>query len=323
MLNIYSAGPTCLKKENAESGLTDSPVWIDMVHPTAEEEAAVQNALKVELPTREEMQEIEISSRLYRENGALYMTATLLSNTDTETPEAKPATFVLSGNRLLTIRYTEPRPFRAFASRVQRVGGGLARGDHVLAGLLDAIVDRTADILERIAADIDTISRDIFEYESKDPTKNRNFQDILHRIGRKGELNSKARESLVSIGRLLVFLNQSLDVQKCGLDTKSLIDTLIHDVHALTDHATFLSNNINFLLDATLGMINTEQNAIIKIFSVASVALMPPTLIASIYGMNFKIIPELHWSFGYPLALLLMVISALLPWWYFRRRGWL
>lgn len=323
MLNVYSAGPTCLKKENAESGLIDSPVWIDMVHPTTEEEAAVQSALKVELPTREEMQEIEISSRLYRENGSLFMTATLLSNTDTDTPEAKPATFILSGDRLLTIRYTEPRPFRAFATRAQRVGGGFTRGDYVLVGLLDAIVDRTADILERIAADIDTISHDIFEYESKDPTKGRDFQGILHRIGRKGDLSSKGRESLLSIGRLLAFLNQSLDVQKCGMDAKSRIDTLVHDVHALTDHATFLSNKINFLLDATLGMINTEQNAIIKIFSVAAVAMMPPTLIASIYGMNFKFLPELGWPFGYPMALLLMVISALLPWWYFKRRGWL
>ena len=127
MLNVYSAGLTCLKKESVETGLVDSPVWIDMVHPTTEEEAAVQSALKVELPTREEMQEIEISSRLYRENGALFMTATLLSNTDTDTPEAKPATFILSGDRLLTIRYTEPRPFRAFATRAQRAGGGVHR----------------------------------------------------------------------------------------------------------------------------------------------------------------------------------------------------
>ena len=323
MLTVYTAGPTCLKKEDPGTGLVDSPVWVDMVHPTSDEEAAVQRALKVELPTREEMQEIEISSRLYRENGSLYMTATLLSNTDTENPEAKPATFILSGDRLLTIRYTEPRPFRAFATRVQRVGGGFVRGDAVLVGLLDAIVDRTADILERIAADIDMISRDIFEYESKQPTKSRDFQDVLHRIGRKGDLNSKSRESLVSIGRLLAFLNQSLDVQKSGMDAKSRIDTLIHDVHALTDHATFLSNKINFLLDATLGMINTEQNAIIKIFSVAAVAMMPPTLIASIYGMNFKVMPELSFPFGYPLALLLMIGSALLPWWYFKRRGWL
>ena len=170
---------------------------------------------------------------------------------------------------------------------------------------------------------MDAISREIFEHDQGEPSISRDYQEILKRIGRKGDLNSKSRESLVSIGRLLSFVTQKLDSRPVDPQVKAQLATIAHDAHALTDHASFLSNKINFLLDATLGMINIEQNAIIKIFSVAAVVFLPPTLIASIYGMNFRLMPELGWHLGYPLALVLMVISAILPWWYFKRRGWL
>lgn len=323
MFSIYVARDGGLMKLDFSGEIPADAVWIDMLHPTDEEEDLVERALAIDVPTHEEMQEIEISSRLYRQDGTLFMTATLLANADSDKPESGPVTFVLTADRLVTIRYLEPRPFQVFAQRVLRRGSGFDSAVTTLVGLLDAIVDRTADILEHVAADVDAISREIFEHSSARPTKTRDFQDVLRRIGRKGDLNSTARESLVSIGRLSTFLAQGLDGAKVSRDTKTRVETLGRDVHSLTDHASFLSNKVTFLLDATLGMINIEQNAIIKIFSVAAVVFLPPTLIASIYGMNFEAMPELEWLLGYPFALALMVASAILPYWYFKRRGWL
>jgi magnesium transporter len=323
MYDVYAAHEGGLRRAEATGGVPASAVWIDMLHPTREEELAVEAALGIEVPTHEEMQEIEISSRLYTEGGALFMTATILSQAATETPEAKPVTFILTGDRLLTIRYSEPKSFQAFISRATRTRSGYFNGECAMVGLLDVIVDRTADTLERLANEVDMLSLDVFANRSARPTKTHDFHDILRRIGRKGDLNSKVRESLVSIGRLTTFVAQRLDARKATKETKAQVKTLIRDVHSLTDHASFLSNKINFLLDATLGMINIEQNAIIKIFSVAAVVFLPPTLVASIYGMNFDFMPELKWLAGYPFALGMMVLSALLPYLYFKRRGWL
>ena len=323
MLTVYVADRNMLKPaDTVSSGLPAAPLWIDLLHPTMAEVRQVETALSLELPSQEEMQEIEVSSRLYKENDALFMTATLLAKTTTDMPEALPVTFILAGNSLMTIRYSEPRAFQAFLNRAQRHQSDCSSGESVLVSLLDAVTDRSADILERIATDIDAVSAEVFENHVSRQSKSRDFQDILREIGRKGDLNSKARESLVSLGRLLTFLVQNLEA-KASRDHRNRLKTLMRDIHALTDHASFLSNKINFLLDATLGMVNIEQNAIIKIFTVAAVAFLPPTLIASIYGMNFKHMPELDWPVGYPIAIGLMVLSALLPFLYFKRRGWL
>jgi magnesium transporter len=191
----------------------------------------------------------------------------------------------------------------------------------VLVGLLDALIDRVADVLERIGLEVDGISHEIFEHSSK--PSGGDFQDILRRLGLRGDLTSKVRESLVGIGRLLMFFAQASTISKTAKELRNRLRTMSRDVRSLTDHASFLSSKINFLLDATLGMINIEQNAIIKIFSVVAVVFLPPTLIASLYGMNFAYMPELQWPFGYPMALALMVGSALAPLLYFKRRGWL
>jgi magnesium transporter len=324
MLNVFVADQRgCLAKVEVapDEPLPAETVWIDLVGPTPDEERRVEALLGVEVPTREEMQEIEVSSRLYQENGVLYMTATVLCKSQSERPEATAVSFILAGDRLVTVRYAEPQPFTLFSARCQRAPGAYARGDTVLAGLLDALIDRIADVLEHIGLEVDDISHEIFEHSSK--TGRGDFQDILRRLGLRGDLTSKVRESLVGVGRLLIFLSQASTAQKIGKDLRNRLRTMSRDVRSLTDHASFLSGKINFLLDATLGMINIEQNAIIKIFSVVAVVFLPPTLIASIYGMNFGYIPELHWTFGYPLALLLMLASAITPYLYFKRRGWL
>jgi magnesium transporter len=325
MLNVFVTDPRgCLVKVDVapDASLPAETVWIDLVTPTPDEEHQVEGLLGLEVPTREEMQEIEVSSRLYEEDGSLYMTAPVVAKADTEHPEASAVSFILAGNRLVTVRYTEPQPFALFSARCQRAPATYTRGDAVLAGLLDALIDRIADVLEHIGLEVDDISHEVFEHSAK-PRRGGDFQDILRRLGRRGDLTSKVRESLVGVGRVLMFLTQASMAQKIGKDLRNRLRTMSRDVRSLTDHASFLSSKINFLLDATLGMINIEQNAIIKIFSVVAVVFLPPTLIASIYGMNFDYMPELHWPLGYPLALLLMLASAITPYLYFKRRHWL
>jgi magnesium transporter len=208
--------------------------------------------------------------------------------------------------------------------RSEKVATGCTDGQTILMGLLEAIVDRLADVLERAGRDIDALSQDIFQSaETKASKRDRNFQRVLQTIGRKEGLASDIRDSLMTLQRLSGFLGNAFVQDKNSKDLRARVKVLTRDVMSLTDHVSFLSQKITFLLDATLGMINIEQNGIIKIFSVAAVVFLPPTLVASIYGMNFDIMPELNWTFGYPVALGLMVVSAVLPFWYFKRRGWL
>ena len=299
-------------------------VWADLLNPTKEEEKTIEDWLGVGIPTREEMEEIEISSRLYTENGAYFMIATLPAQADGDRPIMSPVTFVLSESRLITVRYHEPRAFQTFPMRAEKADIGCTSGETILVALLDAIVDRLADVLERASGEVVEISHDIFHpAEKKASKRDRSFQLVLRRIGRKEDLVSKIQDSLLTLQRLSGFLGQAMMQRGSDKDARGRVKTLSRDVESLSDHATFLSQKITFLLDATLGMINIEQNAIIKIVSVAAVVFLPPTLVASVYGMNFDIMPELKWLLGYPFALGLMVVSAVLPFWYFKRRGWL
>lgn len=298
-------------------------VWIDLGAPTQDEEARLEGLLGIGLPTREEMDEIEISSRLYTEGGAVFMTAILPAQADGDDPDMQPVSFVLSDGRLITIRYHDPRAFTTFPARAMKVPMGCETGLGVLIALLEAIVDRLADILERDGQEIDAISRQVFRPTGKKPMRSQSFQAMLEAIGRKEDLTSNIRDSLLTLERLAGFLGQQTMTGKIPKETRERIKTLSRDIRSLTDHSGFLSQKITFLLDATLGMINIEQNAIIKIFSVAAVVFLPPTLIASIYGMNFKHMPELDWLLGYPWAIGMMIVSAILPYLYFKYRGWL
>jgi len=325
MLSVFVPSTSSLKKATVDdlAALPDSAVWIDLFNPTPAEDKAVEKLAGIAVPTRDEMQEIEISSRLYIENAARYMTATLMCQSDTETPKTTPVTFILSGHRLVTVRYDEPRPFTLVENKLARSCVPGVTGEQVLMELLDAVIDRCADILERIGADVDIVSHDIFEPESERHGSAKRYSQILIAIGRKGDLTSKVRESLVSIGRLVTFLSAVIEGVKWSKDMREQLKTQQRDVASLTDHASYLSNKITFVLDAMLGVVNLEQNNIIKLFSVMAVVLMPPTLIASIYGMNFKSMPELEWAHGYPLALLAMVAAAVVPYWVFKLKKWL
>jgi len=300
-------------------------VWIDLLNPTKEEDLQVEKALGIAIPTREEMAEIEASSRLYQEGGAHYMTAVVLFQPDApnEPLITTPVTFILAGSRLVTVRYAEPRGIAIFLSRVQKGDAACMSGAAILVGLLEAIIDREADRVERTQAEVDTLSQSIFGVKGGDRSRALRFDVSIRAIGREGELTSRSRESLLTLGRLLTYLGHVMTERGDDKPLRARVKTAQRDVHSLADHIGYLSAKITFLLDATLGMINNEQNSIIKIFSVLAVALMPPTLVGTIYGMNFQHMPELSWTFGYPMALCLMVVSAVIPWLYFKHKGWL
>ena len=324
MLSVYVHRGTTLERIAVDPGLppSEEAVWIDLVMPTVQEDKLVEQLLGIAVPTREEMQEIEVSSRLYVENGARYMTATLMCQSDTATPKTTPVTFILSNHRLATVRYDEPRPFAIVEHKLARACPPKLTGETVLMDLLDAVIDRAADIQERIGAEVDQVSHSIFE--PADEAEPPSYKDVLKALGRKGDLTSKVRESLVSIGRLLLFLANEADGMKWPKDTRAQLQSMQRDVTSLSDHATYLANKITFLLDALLGIVSIQQNDIIKIFSIAAVVFMPPTLVASIYGMNFhKGMIELDWTYGYPWALMLIVLAAVVPILFFKWKKWL
>jgi magnesium transporter len=326
MFSVFVPSDSSLKKAVSVDlkALPENAVWIDMVKPSAAEDQAVEGLAGIAVPTREDMQEIEISSRLYVENGARYMTASLMCGADSESPRITPVTFILSGHRLVTVRYDLPKPFTLVENKLARGCPPGINGETVLLELLDAVIDRCADILERAGADVDAVSHAIFEPEGAARTGHaKRYSEILIAIGRKGDLTSKVRESLVSIGRLVTFVTAEADSVKWSKEMRAQLKTMQRDVASLTDHASYLSNKITFVLDAMLGVVNLEQNNIIKLFSVMAVVLMPPTLIASIYGMNFKVMPELEWQHGYPMAVLMMVLAAVLPYFVFKWKKWL
>jgi magnesium transporter len=325
MLSAYLPRGVSLERQVIEESGTvpEGAVWFDLVTPTVAEDKLLERALGIAVPTREEMQEIEVSSRLYVENGARYMTATLMCQSDTASPKTTAVTFILSGHKLVTVRYDEPKPFTLISAKLARACAPTVSGETVLMDLLDAVIDRNADILERAGAEIDRASHDIFEPEGRRVDRTITYRYILRTIGRKGDLTSKVRESLVSIGRLLLYLANEADAMKWPKEMRSQLKSMQRDVQSLSDHATYLGNKITFLLDAMLGVMSVEQNNIIKIFSIAAVVLLPPTLVATVYGMNFKNMPELSWEYGYPLALMLMVIAAVLPYYFFKWKRWL
>ena len=325
MLRAFGTRSNCLNRTLTCTGESADPImvpaeslWVDLYDPTPQEREAVKALFGFEPPTREDMEEIEISSRLYQEDGAMFMTALILSKAETDSPESQGVSFILARDRLLTVRYSDPQPFNTFANRAARQAGQWPRAELVLAGLLEAVIDRTADVLEKVGGEVDALSKQIFS--SGDPS--RDFQKILLRLGGRNDLTSKARESLISMGRMLAFMAVVVDT-KTSKEMKNHIKVMTRDVQSLADHTTFLSNSITFLLDAVLGVVNVEQSRIIKIFSVVAVVFLPPTLVASIYGMNFHYLPELSWSYGYPLSLGLMIVSAILPYLYFKWRGWM
>lgn len=322
MLTAYlaSGGGLCPRVIAEGEAMPDGVVWLDLAMPTAAEEALVEAAVGVDVPTREDLRKIEPSDRLYAENGTRYMTLSVLCGGDGDAPYLSSVSFILSKGPLVTVRYCDPKPFSMLAARLQKMPPEGVGGDTVLVALLDSIVSRAADILEDAGQDIERLSKSIFE---RNRTR-RDYRAILTHVGRKEGLTSYVREALNSVSRLIAFLGMSTEEDLLLSKTlKSDLKSISRDVQGLSDYANFLGNKLQFMLDGTVGLVSLEQNNIIKIFAVLSVVFMPPTLIASIYGMNFEHIPELHVVWGYPVALIAMVCSAIAPYLFFKWRGWL
>jgi magnesium transporter len=332
MLQVYGSRQGEFRVLERQERLPSEAVWIDLVEPTPEEDKQVEGWLGTSIPTREEMQEVEESSRLYQENGAVYMTALVVWRADANEPINTPISFILTAQHLVTVRYADPQPFRTFLARCAKQPETVTASDSAFIALLDAIVDRAADLLERVGADLESVSGHIFRRENAGGRRRRRFarrrpadlQAIILRIGEDHDLATKVRESLLSLDRLLIFFSEAGEaVLQRGKGLRAHLKTLSRDIRSLNEHAAYLEAKETFLLDAALGLINIQQNAIIKIVSVMAVIFMPPTLVASIYGMNFDFMPELKWEHGYPFALLLMVASAVMPYLFFKLRKWL
>lgn len=310
--------------------LIQKAVWIDLIEPTEQEEIILDMAFSIDLPTRREMQDIEVSRRLYKEDNALFMTATILTKADTNEPESSAVTFIFVEDRFITLRYVEPAVFKLFRQERESDLARYNSGHRILAGLVETLIEYIADALENAGVALDNISRDIFRSRrakngarrggKEGAEKSPDLEEALLRLGRCSDLLSRLRESLGSLRRMLSFFAAAEVTVPAELTER--LRALGNDLQPLADHASFLSGKVNFLLDATLGLINVEQNAIIKIFTVAAVLFLPPTVVGTIYGMNFDFMPELKWGFGYPLAIVLMVLSAILPYVYFKRRRW-
>ena len=324
MITVYQ------KTESGSFAVADSlparPVgiaWIDLCNPTTEEELHIESLLSVEILTREEIWKNQVLNRFYVEDGVAYMTAAVINKTDTPYPQTSSITFILGPRFLITLRYITPTSFQKFTQRMLRRPQEFCSSSDILEGLLEEIITRVAYNSEIVVGELDKLSHNIFGIDSFENSKKNPSQmmkEILQRLGASADLNSKISESLHSLGRMLAFFRHMSGNSE---NINTAIGTLMTDVSALTQQTSFLSDKITLQLDATLGMINVEQNMIVKIFSIATVFFLPPTLVSSIYGMNFAEMPELHWMYGYPMAIGMMVLLAAVPFFYFRRKGWL
>ncbi len=314
-LTADSKQPQLLTSKNAE--MLAQAVWIDLYSPTEEEQTLFKAHISIEIPTQEAMDSIELSSRLYRLAERSYMTAMVIANSSSEDPKLEPITYIFTPSQLFTIRYIHPKSFDLFLSHIKLLE--TINPTSLLITLIDTAIDRLADILELVGNQLDEYSKIVFHNPG---THKLNYQQLFRQIGAAGDLDTKVRESIVTFNRLITFFQQTPNAPLAP-ENQGRLMTFNKDIAALSEHSTFLSTKINLLLDATLGMVNIEQNNIIKLFSVAAVIFLPPTLIASIYGMNFRIMPELLWRYGYAFALGLMGVAAWLPYKYFKFKKWL
>ena len=319
MIRIYRSGCTACEPsvvDPADWSLPPDTLWIDLVSPTREEDAAVEKALGLSIPTREEMAELEASSRVYRENGAVYATADIITHGDEPLPTVEPVTFVLTDGPLVTIRYADPRPFTMLTERLDREPALCTSGTDMFLNLMEAVIDRVSDILSKNVNRVEAIAVHVFS-----GGRTVGFEKLITKLGQAQMATARIEQSLAGLLRIFAFVG--VDERTEGDEARAHLHSLGRDADSLIAHNHSVAASINFQLSAALGLINIEQSSIIKIFSVAAVAFLPPTLIASIYGMNFDHMPELPQPWGYPAALAAMVVSALLPLAWFKRKGWL
>ncbi|HKJ09258.1 MAG TPA: magnesium/cobalt transporter CorA [Gammaproteobacteria bacterium] len=298
---------------NAPEDLSDDAVWLDLVSPTPEERTWVETAYGQGLPRPSDMEEIEASARFYDDDNGVHIHSFFLHDFE-DHPRNVSVAFTLNGGRLFTLHEHDLLSFRLFRLRARQQPALTRDATSILLGLFEAKVERLADVLEGVYSELETASQWVLEDSEDD------VEGVISQLARQEDINGKARLSLMDKQRALSFL---LRAGVLNNDQSQTTREILRDIESLTAHTSFLFDKVNFLMDAALGFINLEQNQIIKIFSIAAVVFLPPTLVASIYGMNFRYMPELHQVWGYPFAILLMVLSGVAPYWFFKRKGWL
>lgn len=317
MLNTYDLNSEQCLVAGPEENTLDSmsrALWLDLVDPTDEERTLVERQQRQELPDTEDVEEIEASARSYQdEAGGLHIHSMFLHKVD-DRPRNTTVAFTLAGEQLLTLREREIPAFRLLRMRAKRQKGLAQDGVAILLGLFEIKIDDLADTLEEVYTGLEHTSNQVLE-ENDSP-----IEDAIDELARHEDTNGKVRLCLMDTQRALTFL---LRHGKLSPEHADHARELLRDIESLLPHNSFVFDKVNFLMDAAQGFINIEQNQIIKIFSIAAVVFLPPTLVASAYGMNFDFIPELGWTLGYPWALTLMVLSGIAPYWYFKRKGWL
>ena len=327
MLNIFSLANGRLFQEEISSQEELSqfrPIWVDLESPTLEEKRWISQHFGVHIPEDAMDEDIEESARFYEEdNGELHIRSDFLI-ADIEEPRAVRVAFILNRHNdthnshgiLFSIHDEDLPVFRLLRLRARRAPGLIEDAKDVLLELFSADAEYSADTLEGIYDELEKVSKMVLSGDVTDAMAG----EVLGDIARQEDLNGRIRRNMMDTRRALSF---AMRLRMLNAEQFDDARQILRDIDSLDSHTAFLFDKINFLMDATVGFININQNKIIKIFSVASVALLPPTLIASVYGMNFQFMPELQWSFGYGYAVLLMVASAVVPMWYFRKRGWL
>jgi len=306
-------------------GIHAGALWIDMFEPDEATRQQVEAATGLHVPTRDELSEIESSSRLSRIGEALYLSMPGLVRGEGGEARTSPVGFVLAPDRLLTIRFSHLPAFETYAARCRSGANADRASISLLLGLYETMIDRTADLLEREGEELDAVSRRIFRPADARRVRPRRTETelraLLRNVGRVGDLVSKIRDTLLGLGRIIPFV--LANAAWITPDQKTRFKTLRADIASLTDYDGHLAGKVQFLLEATLGFIGIEQNNIIRVLTVVSVVGVPPTFFASMWGMNYKAMPELDWAWGYPMALSVIVLSAVLPIVWFRVRGWL
>ncbi len=320
MINVFVLQNGRLNQVNIDSRSdleNIAPVWVDLTEPSDEERAWVKSIYGVTLPDEDEFSDIEASARYFEaENGDLHLRTDFLFEGEDDASATMTVAFILARNILFSVHAEDLPVFRLVRMRARSRPGSIGDYRDVLLDLYETDAEYSADALEGIYQKLEAVSHSVLKKSLTDQAA----ADVLNTIAHEEDLNGRIRRNMMDTRRAVSFLMRG---RLLNADQFEDARQILRDIESLDGHTAFLFDKINFLMDATVGFININQNKIIKIFSVASVAFLPPTLIASIYGMNFKIMPELDWLIGYPLAILMMIGSAIAPFWYFRRRGWL
>ncbi len=302
--------------ESAEDLLRPDVVWIDSVEPNEHERALLQDVFRLKLDD-DEVEDIEDSARCFVDEAGIHLNSFFLHQHH-DGAEVVTVSFLLNEGRLLSIRNEELAAFRLFRMRARMQVDFVRTAEDVLLSIYDVAVEYAADVLEGVYADLDKVSRRVLNRNAV--MTDAAMADTVADIAAQEDLNGKVRLDLMDTRRSLSFLLRCRVLQK---NQEKDLREVLRDLESLNNHTAFLFDKINFLMDAVMGLINLQQNKIIKIFSIAAVVFLPPTVIASIYGMNFGEMPELQWHLGYPFALVLMVLSGIAPYWFFKRKGWL